>query len=183
MLQNYVFLILGQRWAWKSMFASCLAKDYSEVWCNYDLRIKGVKVNIFRDYSFIRNLKFENYKRLIILDEWGINFNSREFMREENRAIWKLLFVSRKFNFDFIFISQYDFTLDKYIRYSADYMFFLKKRMIKNKFYIEVNKYRIDNKTWKDFFIDSYTFDGLGYMKKYNIRYDTRDLATLSSDN
>ena len=161
------------------MYASCLASDYDEIFCNYNLRIKWKKVNIFRDYGFLRNLKFEEKKRLIILDEGWINFNSREFMRDENRAIWKLLFVSRKFNFDFIFISQYDFTLDKYIRYSADYMFFLKKKIKNKKYYIEVNKYRIDNKTWKDFFIDSYDFNGLEYMKLKGISYDTRDLATL----
>ena len=183
MLQNNVYIILGQRWSWKSLFASCIARDYKEVFVNYQLKIPGVKVNIFREYEFLRSLKYKEEKRLIILDEWGINFNSREFQRQENKMIGKLLFVSRKYNFDFIFISQYDFTLDKYIRYSADWLFFLKKRFIWKEYWIEINKYKVDNKTGKDVFVDSYLFNGLKYMEKYNIWYDTRDLATLSSDN
>jgi predicted AAA+ superfamily ATPase len=87
MLQNNVYIILGQRGAGKSLFASCIAKDYKEVFVNYNLYVPGVKVNIFRDYTFLRKLEYKEEKRLIIVDEGGINFNSREFQREENKMI------------------------------------------------------------------------------------------------
>jgi hypothetical protein len=51
------------------MFASCVAAGYTEVWTNYTLKIKNVRVKKIQDFSFLRKLKFSEEKRLIILDE------------------------------------------------------------------------------------------------------------------
>ena len=59
-LLNKVFLILGQRWAWKTSLATCIAADwYSKVLANYT--ITGLKnFEKYEDYDFLKSWIFKN---------------------------------------------------------------------------------------------------------------------------
>lgn len=60
---------------------------------------------------------------LVIIDEAGIMFNSRDWQSEkENRNKWiKFLSQSRKFGYDFVFVCQADRMIDKQIRGFVEY--------------------------------------------------------------
>ncbi|SFT00864.1 zonular occludens toxin domain-containing protein [Paenibacillus sp. 453mf] len=60
---------------------------------------------------------------LVIIDEAGIMFNSRDWQTErESRTKWiKFLSQSRKFGYDFVFVCQSDRMIDKQIRGLVEY--------------------------------------------------------------
>lgn len=62
-------------------------------------------------------------KCLVVIDEAGIMFNSRDWQHErEGRQKWiKFLSQSRKFGYDFIFICQMDRMIDRQIRGLVEY--------------------------------------------------------------
>lgn len=79
--------------------------------------------------EYLMALSFENEwfghesSCLVMIDEAGILFNSRDWQHErENRQKWiKFLSQSRKFGYDFIFICQMDRMIDKQIRGLVEY--------------------------------------------------------------
>ena len=129
MIENKVILILWQRGNWKTMFASLLSLEYNYkiIYSNYTLHTPGKKNIMYEYIDDILSLRYSKDKKLIIFDEWWVNLNSRQSMMEANIKIWQMIFLSRKINADFIFITQFKFTIDKYIRYSSDYQIIMNR--------------------------------------------------------
>jgi zona occludens toxin len=86
----------------------------------------------FRDeisVEYLMSLSVENdwfgkeSQCLVIIDEAGIMFNSRDWQHErQSRQKWiKFLSQSRKFGFDFIFVCQADRMIDRQIRGLVEY--------------------------------------------------------------
>jgi hypothetical protein len=175
-LINKVFLILWQRGVWKTSLATCIATDgYSKVLANYTIEWL-TNFEKYEDYDIFKKLTFQKNKWLVIFDEWGLNLNSRESMSEKNRLLWKLIFVSRKLNYDFIFITQYDFTIDKYIRFSADYYFWVFR---KSDWVSEIQVYTNNPMNNKIKLINIYTFEYLKFLKFKGVKYNTLEISKL----
>lgn len=140
-VQNKLILITGLPWSWKSFFWTFLASNYREIFSN--LRIFYHWDQISNDlYSLeeIWKIWFWRIKGCILLDEAGVNMNSRRFMTDENQKYWELAMLWRKLNKDIIVIAQMDHTVDKNVRMLCQY-------------HIEMRAWR----SWPDYLTFEYT--------------------------
>lgn len=177
-IENNIIIILGQRGAGKTLLSTIFWLDYNIIYSNYTLEYTKNKKKVIKydRIEDILSLSYREEKRLVILDEWGVNVNSRESMKEFNIALWKFIFLSRKVNCDFVFIAQYDFTIDKYIRYSADYNIIARWRNGNNN--LEYDIYKVDwvNEKWS--YIKTIELD-LDIYNSLWIKYNTLEKSIL----
>ncbi|OPX01405.1 zonular occludens toxin domain-containing protein [Geobacillus sp. LEMMY01] len=95
----------------------------------WDRMLKNWHFNDEITVEYLMSLSMENgwfgreSQCLVIIDEAGIMFNSRDWMHErQSRQKWiKFLSQSRKFGFDFIFVCQSDRMIDRQIRGLVEY--------------------------------------------------------------
>lgn len=181
-LENKVFTFIGKRWAGKTMLASSFIffyddvdyNDYTTIFCNYSLDIKGKKIIRFKDFDLYKKLdKTDDKKKLLIFDEWWVNANSRNFASTINKLLSMFIFVSRKFNIDIVFITQSFSTIDINIRKQTDLLVEVKGWLPK---YINFDIWSIKDGIPKTV-IGSYDYDALTWLKLFNIKYDTKDLS------
>ena len=71
----------------------------------------------------VENVKFSKTKGVIILDEAGVNMNSRKFATDENMKYWRLAMLGRKLNKDIIVVAQMRHTVDKNVRMLCKFIF------------------------------------------------------------
>lgn len=174
-LQNNIYTFTGKRGSWKTMLASIWwsFSNYKIVYSNFELSYKDKSVINFEDFDLFNKLDESLVKKLIIFDEWWVNQNARNFQSKINKLIWMFTFVSRKYNADFIFITQDFTTIDKMIRGQTDYVIEVEGGLPK---YIQYSIYGI---TWWIIWKLrwTYTIDWLQALDIYKISYNTRDLS------
>jgi hypothetical protein len=175
-LENNVFSFIGNRWSWKTMFASIFwyLWPYKQVFSNYELKYKNKEVIRYKDFDLYKKIDFENLDRkLLIFDEWWINANSRNFASKVNKLLSFFIFVSRKFNMDCVFITQDFETFDKNIRRQTNYMFEISNHL---PHYIKTTNWKMKN--WeKILLLWEFEIKALEILENYKIKYDTRDLS------
>lgn len=123
-IQNKIIVILGDPGKGKTLISS-----YYTYW--YFINNRNIFSNV--DYFYqkkeywpvnyristigdLEKIEFQKEKGLIVMDESGVNINSRRSMSEQNLEISKLTFLSRKINCDLIYIGQIEGSIDKNIR-------------------------------------------------------------------
>ena len=183
-LDNYIFLIHGERGSWKTMFATLFAylENYKTIFANYTIKFKkDVNFVKYENRDIFTKLKPFKKKALIIMDEWGINLNSRRSMDNFNVFLGKLLFVSRKYNCDFIFITQYLFTVDKYVRQSSNFILSIKKRKRLDKFEIIVDVYKNNKFVGNMEYIKTFKIRPWNIINK-KVRYNTLETSILDDN-
>lgn len=94
--------------------------------------IEDISVEFLMSKSFENEWFGKEKQCLVIIDEAGIMFNSRDWAHErEIRMAWiKFLSQSRKFGYDFVFVAQQDRMIDRQIRGLVEYE--VKHRKINN---------------------------------------------------
>lgn len=152
-IKNKTILIVWEPWSWKSFFASYIAYSYflnwANIFSNIDFFYKHKNNQINKKIWNTNDLKyidFQEKKWLIIIDEAGINANSRRSSSNKNLEFNELTFLGRKKNCDIIYIAQLDFSVDKYIRALASYTikmnsYFIRKDYLLYEYEITVNEY------------------------------------------
>lgn len=188
-LENYVFSIIWERWAWKTQLASILASDYWVVYSNFQLKIENTKVykydwtlNFREDGPYLWNIKLEksDNKEIILVDEAGVNYNSKKSQSKENMDFSEFVIVSRKFNKDLVFITTQDYSINKDFRFETNFRFnCIKKFDEENNFYTLVEKLKLNRNKWNIELIDDYKMYWLALMELKGIEYDTTDIAKI----
>jgi len=180
-LDNYIFLVLWERGAGKTMFSTIFAylEKYHVVLANYTIQWLNKEFVKYENKDIFSKLEPQpiDRKGLIILDEWGINLNSRRSQETFNVMMGKLLFVSRKYNYDFIFITQYLFTVDKYIRESANFFLQLKKEKYREKFLLNVDVYKNSKFSNSVVYMKSFKINPRPILQK--VWYNTLETSVL----
>lgn len=111
-------------WEWKTFFASFLSFFYDRVYSNVDFYHKWKKKNkTIKSFLDIENIWYSDTLWVLILDEAWANINSRESMSENNKKMWRLAMLSRKFNINIVVISQLERMQDIYYREMSFYHF------------------------------------------------------------
>lgn len=124
-IQNKILNIFWLPGSGKTFLVSLIAYWYFVqkkpiIW-NVDFFFKNDK-RVNKRINSINDIKYIDYIEegwLIIIDEWGLNANSRQSMSKSNMVFAEMLFLSRKKNCDLIFLAQLEFSVDKYIRFMA----------------------------------------------------------------
>ena len=125
-VQNKIVSVIGFPWSWKSFLAAFLSYWYPKdrIFANFDVYIDGKRVN--KRISSIDDLHLVQYadrKGILILDEMGINANSRRSMTDANLQFWEVAMLWRKKNVDIVNVAQLNGMADKYFRDMSVYRF------------------------------------------------------------
>lgn len=75
-----------------------------------------LNVDFLIDYAHKNHIKDKEHQTLVIIDEAGTMFNSRDWDAGDRKRWVKFFTLHRKLGFDFILISQFDRMLDRQIR-------------------------------------------------------------------
>lgn len=125
-VQNKIISIIWFPGSWKTFLASFLAVWYPEdrIFANIDIFKNGKRIS--KRIDSIDDLHLVNYadeKGLLILDEMGINANSRRSMTDANIKFWETAMLGRKKNVDIVNCAQLNGMADKYFRDLSTYRF------------------------------------------------------------
>lgn len=168
-IKNKIITVYGDPGSWKTLisvffvayFYLCwVDRIYSNVEYKYKGRVIGKSIKDIKD---IERIKFSEVKGLVILDEWGLNVNSRRSMSNDNMEYGKLGMLWRKKNVDIIIIAQLDYSIDKYFRdlsFASLYMdsFFVKKDYLSFEATIFKKDYLVGKKEFDLFYLIQNTF-------------------------
>lgn len=161
---------------WKTFFASFLSFFYKRVYSNVDFYQNWKKRNkTIKSFLDIENIKYDDEVWVLILDEAGANINSREAMSENNKKMWRLAMLSRKFNINIIVISQLERMQDVYYREMSFYHFEMRS-------YFTWPNYLLFDVMIKDRFwniIANKTLDLIKFSRVFNYTYNTLDKSLL----
>ncbi len=78
-------------------------------------------VQFLKDYAKHNHLKGKEHQTLVVIDECGIMFNSRNFGRQDRMDWIEFFSLHRHYGYDFILISQSDRMIDRQIRAFVEY--------------------------------------------------------------
>lgn len=137
--------IYGLMGSGKSMMACVLWSLYRRIYSNMDIsRFSGLVSNRIHSVRDMERIKFSTNKGVLILDESGINANSRRSSSDDNLEYGKIAMLSRKKNIDIFVIAQLDYSADKYLRDLSEITFHMNSyfwegglmfsAMVKNRF-------------------------------------------------
>lgn len=183
-IQNQLALILGDTWSWKTYFWVFLASFYNRIYSNVKVQKHNKKISTdIADISEAKGIPYKNEKWVLLVDEWGVNLDSRNTLTEENKQAGELLFLWRKKNIDIIVISQLLRRIDINFRELSNLIVEMSAIPCWNnylKFKAEVYK-RSNSQMWNNSLnlTDSSIYDLFLYTKLTWINYDTLDTSKL----
>lgn len=167
------------------MFWVFLAYSYSRIISNVDIVVHGRRKNLFlsKIEQFETLFKWSPIPWVTLLDETGINFNSKKWQSEANEKLQKWFFLSRKYNMTPIFIAQRFGSVPVDMRELASKYWIIEMKKVHRKWYdhplFSVNTQTVDNEgklfTHKTFELDLITF-----FDKFNITYDTLQSSLIT---
>lgn len=181
-----VFYIHGPMRNGKSLLACCIASnDYTRIYSNMQIYKKGssilkMYITSFQDFKKIR---FAWDVGVIVIDEWGINANGKDWLRKTSRILEELLFLSGKVNCDIIFIAQRYSSGNINFRWAASesWLILKCKKISRKKGYPIFRVERQKQKLWSDQlnFHSEFETHPLEFMNSNQLTYDTLERSTL----
>lgn len=156
-IQNKIITVYGDPWSWKTLitlffvgyFHIC---GYKRIFSNVEYKYKWKRINrTIKDIKDIENkIKFSEQKGIVVIDEWGLNINSRRSNSNENLEYARLWMLWRKKNVDIVIVAQLDYSIDKYFRDLSFASFYMESYFIRKDYLMfEVTIYRKDYLVWK----------------------------------
>lgn len=123
-IQNAIYWVYGLPWSGKSMFGMMVASLYPRIYGNLEIRrFWRIVSNQCANIEEIERIPFWKEKGVCVIDEAGLNVNSRRSSDDANLAYGKLGMLSRKKNIDIFVIAQLDYSVDKYLRDLSSFTF------------------------------------------------------------
>jgi len=125
-IQNKIISIIGFPGSWKTFLSAFLSFGYpvDRIFANLDIKKYNKQVSKrINNIDDLQCIKFNERKGLLILDELGINANSRRSMTDQNLKFGEIAILSRKTNTDLINCAQLNGMADKYFRDLSTYRF------------------------------------------------------------
>ena len=179
-LQNRIVRIHGDPWTGKTFFACFIAADYGRIYANFEIYDKArpgkTRNGKIASLYEIDKIKYSPNKGIVILDEGGLNVNSRRSSSNENLEAAKLAMLWRKKNVDILMIAQLDYSLDKYFRDLASVNIHMRSwRVGKEKLMFEATI-----KDRSDEILNIFEVDLMEWSKISGITYDTKERSIFS---
>lgn len=125
-IQNKIISIVWFPWSWKTFLATFLSIWYptDRIFGNIDIMRDGKRISKrINDIDDLDLVQYDDRKGILILDEMGINANSRRSMTDANLKFWETAMLWRKKNVDIINCAQLNGMADKYFRDLSTYTF------------------------------------------------------------
>lgn len=170
---------------WKSLLAICLALDIRRVkriYSNISIYHKWALISKpITSISQLMNIRFSKQPWLVIIDEAGINANSKDTRSKWNRDLQELLFLIWKKNCSLIWIAQRFESIDVNARVLADYIFECRKIKRFNK--APIFKITRQKQKWRNLqFLTQYNYNMIDYIESKGISYNTLEESKFTSE-
>jgi hypothetical protein len=130
-------IIIGPMGSGKTVTASVITgNDFyflswgkPRVFSNFEIKIEGKKINkTIHDIEDLQYVEFSPVPGVAVIDEMGLNYNSKDFMTEANRRLTIFHVLARKKNLSPIFIGQAAHMIPKDQKILASLVLRLEKR-------------------------------------------------------
>jgi len=176
-------IVYWKQGSWKTILSLELAFENREkrIYSNFSIYKNNVKINIDKKGAKdILNIRFSNIDGVVIIDEAGINANSKDGRSTDNRDLIEALFLARKFNCSFIWISQRFWSIDVNARELTDLIIEMHKirRGEKHPLFIASRK---KQKGSKMEMINQFKIDTIELMKFDKLTYNTLETSKFTS--
>jgi len=168
-IQSKIYVIVGKPGAGKTLFATMLGSYHRIIWANYEIKYKGkVCNNLIQDIADLQKIQFSKDKQMSIVDEGGLNNNSRRSSSDSNLLFAELAILSRKKNTNVIMISQLERMSDVYYRELAECIFEMKS------WFVSGGRLMFEYSVTRNGEIEGSKFvDLFKWMEEYGYEYDT----------
>lgn len=186
-----VFYIHWPMRNWKSLLGACIAYNdyYPRIYSNMQIYVdwKSVLTKYMRTFQEFERIRFSYTVWVIVIDEAGINVNSKDWFSDTSRILEKLLWLSWKKNCDIIFIAQRFGSGNINFRWAASESWLLLKckKVSRFKWYPIFYVTREKMKPWggeRPVYHSQYETHPLEYMNANKITYDTLETSTITSE-
>lgn len=176
-------IVHWKQWWGKTIFSVLLSCDYHRERIFWNVEIEQHWQNINKTISNLSNLslfRYEKHPGIIIFDEMGLNFNSKNHSSEKNKTLSSFFFLVRKFNLSSIFISQRFGSVPVDMRELADYIFEISS--IHRKWTYPLFRITRQSVTWEWILRNEWEriFDIIKYLQIHNISYNTLESSIIS---
>lgn len=180
-IDTKTFIIYGKMRNGKTLNAICMALDYyPRIYSNVNIYQNGKSIVKFIEaYSDLKNIRFSYTPWVLIIDEAGLNANSKDTFSKDNRLLTEILFLIGKKNLSLIWIAQRFESIDINARSLCDAIIEMKKYKRKNNhpMFTAIKKKQKGTKlNW----VNSYSLDSISILKYYNITYNQLEESKLS---
>lgn len=170
---------------WKTLLGLSIAfSDFRpRIYSNFQIYQdwKSILNKHLKSYQEVERIRFSYTPWVIIIDEWWLNVNSKDWFKETSRIMQKVLFLAWKKNCSVIFIAQRYNSVDVNFRELADAIFECKKIPRKNTYpFFIINKYK---QKWIKFEYDwNYEFDIIKWMNYNRLSYNTLEESEMRNE-
>lgn len=182
-IDTETIIIYGKMRNGKTMLAVCLSQDIrrnKRIYSNVSIYKNWKKINHdIKNYYDLAKINMSFTPWIVIIDEAGINVNSKDWRKKENRSMQDFLFLVWKKNCSIIWIAQRFESIDINARVLADYIFECKKLNYEVPKFIITKKKQILWRTWLDY-QQQFDFDMISFLKNSNITYNTLEESKIS---
>lgn len=169
-IQNKIYTIYWKPGTWKTWISVVFAAQYPIIYSTLKIFLNGKKIsNDIRSIDDLERIQFHPEKSIFIMDEGGVNNNSRRSSSDANMEFWKLAMLWRKKNMDIVQISQLERMADVYYRELSECSICMTKPTFTwpNQLLFHYDIYR-----W-DYFEGSMDLDMMEWSKETGYSYDT----------
>lgn len=180
-------IIHGHQGAGKTLFGVLIAswffdeirnpRIYWNVWIYKNENLITQKIY---SISNLEDFQYSPIPWVVIFDEMGLNFNSKNHTSDKNKSLSNFFFLVRKFNLSSIFISQRFGSVPVDMRELADYIFEL--NIIPRKWLhpiFSITRQSTDAE-WILQFEEEYHFDIIKYLQIFWFSYNTLESSIIS---
>lgn len=179
-IDTKTFIIYGKMRNWKTLNAVCMALDYyPRIYSNVNIYQNGKSiVKFLESYQAIKQIRFSYTPWVLIIDEAGLNANSKDTFSKDNRLLQEILFLIGKKNLSLIWIAQRFASIDINARELADAIIEMRKipRGKKTPLFVAIKQ---KQKGQKLEWINSYSLDSISILKTYWITYNQLEESRL----
>lgn len=171
-------IVYWKQWAWKTLFAINLALDWEKrIYANFSIFKNWKLLNKrIENVSEISNIRFSYEPGVIVIDEAGINANSKDSRSEQNRILQEILFLVRKKNCSLIWISQRFESIDINARVLSELIIEMRKisRWKSPPIFIATRQ----KQKWANLiYMNQFKIDAIGMMNAQKITYNTLEAS------
>jgi len=151
------------------------------IYSNFSIFLNWKQINRpIKGASDVTNIRFSKEPGIILIDEAGINANSKDWRSKDNRELIEVLFLVRKYNCSCCWISQRFWSIDVNARELSDLV--IKMSKIRRNGKHPIFKATKQKCIWNNIEMDSiHIIDTIEMMKFDNLTYNTLETARFTS--
>ncbi len=182
-LDTVGIIIYWKQWGGKTTIALEMAYETwpKRIYSNFSIYLNWKQINKpIKCAKDVTNIRYSKQPWIILIDEAGINANSKDWRSKDNRELIEVLFLVRKYNCSFCWISQRFWSIDVNARELSDLI--IKMSKIRRDWMNPIFKATRQKAIWNNVEMQSiHIIDTITLMKYDNLTYNTLETAKFET--